>query len=333
LTIRDNDSDFSIIIPTTQLNFLTIKCVRECLKHCKGATVIVVTDDRLSQEQNSVADQNLHVVPSKNLTIAGKRNLGANLATTTFLAFIDSDAYPEHGWLQNSLEVFETDPRIAAVCGPNLSPENEPKTELIVGLAQKSELSVIGARIFKNKGNQRLVKFAPSVNFIVRRSTFQELGGMDEKLNGGEDIEFCSRLCAQNKLIQYSPRVIVRHKNRSMSEFFLKKFSYGAMAVDLLSRKFTLNGFICLAPLFLILFIFLGLPLFWYFNAVEVYTAILLIYAAVLSIETFRCVDKVENIPFVFCTLIISTAAPGLGSLLRLFGRAPRYKKIYRNYK
>ena len=41
---------------------------------------------------------------------------------------------------------------------------------------------MIGAKMFKNKGEQCRVKFAPSVNFIIRRSVFKELGGMDEEL-------------------------------------------------------------------------------------------------------------------------------------------------------
>ena len=88
-----------------------------------------------------------------------------------------------------------------------------------------------------------------------------------------------------------------------------------------------------LSPIFLVLFIFLGLPFFWYLGALEVYATILFGYCLVLLIETFKCIDSMRHAPFVFGTLIISTAAPGLGSLFRLIGQSPPYKKIYRNYK
>ena len=92
-------------------------------KALQRAKIIVVTDGNCPQEHNFVAEKNVEIISSKDLTIAAKRNLAADLATTTFLAFIDSDAYPENDWLLNSLEIFEADSRIAAVCGPNLSPE------------------------------------------------------------------------------------------------------------------------------------------------------------------------------------------------------------------
>lgn len=47
------------------------------------------------------------------------------VSTGEFLAFIDSDAYPQKDWLKNAVRYF-SDPEVAAVGGHGVTPDEDP---------------------------------------------------------------------------------------------------------------------------------------------------------------------------------------------------------------
>ena len=57
--------------------------------------------------------------------ISEKRNIGANSCDSKYLAFIDSDAYPKHKWLDHVLNSFKKLEDVKVIGGPNLSPSNK----------------------------------------------------------------------------------------------------------------------------------------------------------------------------------------------------------------
>ena len=74
----------------------------------------------------------------KKLNISKKRNFGVTISQKKFIAFIDSDAYPEEEWIKNSLKILNENTNIYLVGGPNISPENQKWQNSIIGEVQKS---------------------------------------------------------------------------------------------------------------------------------------------------------------------------------------------------
>jgi hypothetical protein len=68
----------------------------------------------------------------------------------------------------------------------------------------------------------------------VRRSALEELGGFDETLTVGEDVDFVWRLAAAGWTVRYEPRAIVHHPSRSSwSAWLQQRYRYGTSAAPL----------------------------------------------------------------------------------------------------
>ena len=174
-------SSAAIIIPCIRIDPLTIKCVTITHHLFPHSEILVLAD---VSDNKAAIDKLATVIVTGPTTIASKRNLGAHRTIREVLAFIDSDAYPETGWLDNAIKGLNEYPQTAAVAGPNVSPPNEPLSELYVGIALKSNCCALNAHIQKRKGSIQFIDNAPSCNFIIRRDVYLTLGGMDSSLYG-----------------------------------------------------------------------------------------------------------------------------------------------------
>ena len=81
------------------------------------------------------------------------------------------------------------------------------------------------------------LSFVPSAAIVIRRSALTDVGGFDEDLHLGEDVDLCWRLSDAGWTVRYEPRVVVRHQVRSDPTAWLRRrFQYGTSAADLDSR-------------------------------------------------------------------------------------------------
>jgi len=158
---------------------------------------------------------------------ADKRDLGAQKAKGTILAFIDSDAYPDKHWLKHALQLFQTQPNLTAVCGPGLTPPSNTYLQKVSGLVWSSWLGAGGAGIYRNKKQpQRFVDDYPSFNLLVRKKDFNQINGFDSHFWPGEDTKLCHDLVYQlKKKILYHPKVMVFHHRRPIFIPHLKQIS------------------------------------------------------------------------------------------------------------
>lgn len=70
--------------------------------------------------------------------------------------------------------------------------------------------------------------FFPCVNMAFRREVVDELGGFDETLANGEDIDFCVRALDSRWELFYNPEVAVEHLGRSTVRALARQwFDYG----------------------------------------------------------------------------------------------------------
>jgi len=161
----------------------------------------------------------------KELTGPGeKRDIGIEKATGTICAFIDDDAYPRPDWLRSGVECF-TDPQVAAVGGPGLTPPEDKLLEQASGAVYASPLGSGQALYRFVPRKAREVDDFPAYNLLVRTEVLKEVGGFATTFYGGEDTKLCLEIIKTGKKILYRPEVVVFHHRRPLFFGHLKQIA------------------------------------------------------------------------------------------------------------
>ena len=66
------------------------------------------------------------------------------------------------------------------------------------------------------------VSYVPSAAIICRRSVMDQVGGFDETLKSGEDVDLCWRFIEAGARLRYEPIAMVAHEHRTqLREWFV----------------------------------------------------------------------------------------------------------------
>lgn len=270
----------SIIIPVKEIN----DYIRQAMEYYTyldyESFEILIFPDYASSE----TFPNTKIIPSGEVGPADKRDMALQYAEGDIFAFIDDDAYPRKDWLKNAVKFFD-DPQIGAVGGPAVTAPEDDVWQRASGKVYESFLCS-GTYTYRYlPKEEREVDDLPSVNLIVRRDVFEQIGGYDSNYYPGEDTKLCLDIVESGKKIIYSPEVLVYHHRRRMFRQHLKQATnyakhrgYFAKALPKTSCK--LAYFI---PSLFVLGLVLGpvvsclVPVLWYF-----YFAVLMLYLFLL---------------------------------------------------
>jgi mycofactocin glycosyltransferase len=81
------------------------------------------------------------------------------------------------------------------------------------------------------------VAYVPSAAIICRRSVLTQVGGFDETLKSGEDVDLCWRFVEAGARLRYEPIAMVAHEHRTqLREWFARRAFYGESAAPLSVR-------------------------------------------------------------------------------------------------
>lgn len=202
-----------------------------------AARVIVIDDASTDPTVAATASRHgaeVHRHPA-NLGPGAARNTGMAIATTELIAFVDGGCVPEEGWLDALLPHLD-DPMVAAVA-PRIiaaAPATLPAT-----LAAYEQ-----ARPTLDRGPDEAtvrprspVPFVPTATLLARRSTLLDVGGFDETMRFGEDVDLVWRLVEHGHTIRYVPSAHVTHDSRPTTSAWLRqRFDYGRSAAPLARR-------------------------------------------------------------------------------------------------
>lgn len=183
------------------------------LNHVRASYETILMDNGSTDKTVAIATQKgatVYTVP--NVTISALRNLGAQKSQAEYLAFIDADCVIETDWLRNALARFH-DPAVACVgCHPN-PPSVGSWVQRTWALQNRRAAGVED------------VDWLPSMNIVVRKSAFVDVGGFNESLTTCEDVDFCYRLKKKGYrvLSDLSLGSVHYGEARTVREFFKKE--------------------------------------------------------------------------------------------------------------
>ncbi|HIB43890.1 MAG TPA: glycosyltransferase [Nitrospinaceae bacterium] len=252
---------FSIVIPFKSWS----PDLEECLTHIKKLSLqefeVILLPDEIVNIPTSCQDIPISIISTGAINPALKRDQGAKASKGKFLAFIDDDAYPESNWLDVAYKIFSTRPDIGAIGGPAMTPTTEPFWARVSGAVFLSRISGGFPERYATIPPEREVDDWPSVNLIVRREIFDEIGGFDSAYWPGEDTLFCLKIIKNtDKLIFYFPELKVWHHRRTSLGKHLRQVGNYGLHRGYFSKVYpeTSRKFKYFVPALWVLFIFLG---------------------------------------------------------------------------
>ncbi|MFZ5366176.1 MAG: glycosyltransferase [Patescibacteria group bacterium] len=300
----------SIIIPVKKINdFLRRETIPAILAQTYPDFEIILLPDRSTKEKFLKTK----VIPTWPKTgPADKRDIGARKARGEILAFLDDDSYPDKNWLKNALAIFNHS--ISAVCGPTLTPPYDNLRQKASGYVWSTTLGSGGAGTYRCAVSIRQeVDDYPTVNFLVRKKDFLNVGGFDSHFWPGEDTKLCLDLTKKlGKKIIYDPRVLVYHHRREVFGPHLQQISRYAIHRGHFARILPQTSFRLgyLIPTFFVLGLVFGLFLAFIHPVFKfLYLLVLGIYSLALLLTAIQVYFKEKNlklallvIPSIFIT-------------------------------
>ena len=211
--VRVENPDATIVIPVRDRPAELARCLAALTP--RGVNAVLVVDDG-SNDPAAIAD----VCRRHGARVlrrpepggpAAARNAAIAHVETALIAFLDSDCVAPPDWINDVAGHFD-DPRVAAVA-PRV---NDPALDM-------------GARPAGVAPGSR-VAYVPSAAMLVRRAA---LGGFDETLRYGEDVDLVWRLHDRGWRVRYDPRVTIRHDAKALLS---RRFRYGTSAAPLAMR-------------------------------------------------------------------------------------------------
>jgi mycofactocin system glycosyltransferase len=161
---------------------------------------------------------------------ATARNVGRGQVNTALIAFVDADveflddeiaAYGGASWLDALLPHFD-DPAVGLVA-PRVVGDDGTSLDL-------------GAEPARVRAGSR-VSYVPAAAFIVRAEAFDDVGGFDQGLRFGEDVDFVWRLDEAGWRCRFEPGSRVWHEPRpTLGARLTQQVEYGSAAAPLALR-------------------------------------------------------------------------------------------------
>jgi mycofactocin system glycosyltransferase len=209
--------------------------LRRLLTGIEGLSCIVVDDasaDASLTEEIARKGGAAFIALPVNQGPSSARNIGLAAATTSLVAFIDSDCLPSEGWLAPLLGYFD-DPLVAAVA-PRIVPASAHSTALGRYQAARSSLDMGTAEGLVRPLSR--IPYVPSATIVVRREVAGERL-FDPDLRGGEDVDLVWRLHSAGWDVRYVPRCTVAHEGpAALGPWLRRRAFYGTTAGPLSLR-------------------------------------------------------------------------------------------------
>jgi len=317
----------TIVVICREWTDLTTRCLAACLRLYPGAEVIVVADTPPAAD----VPAGVRLLPADRVALGAKRNLAVRAAGRTFVAFIDDDAYPEAGWLENAVRVLEGDATIGIVGGPTPAPADDAVPSRAVDNALRSFL-VTGHHWSGASAMAHDCDFVSSCNLVMRREEYVGVGGMDEECFTGDDVVLCARVRRAGLRIRFVPDAVVWHSSRTLAGFAAQRFCRGYDELAVWRRSGLRQHLLYLASAAFVLALVVVFPLAVWLGwpGRGACLAIACAYVVICCGEALRTSRALREVPGTLLAIWIGNLGPGAGMLWSLTGLPLDLHRWYR---
>lgn len=221
----------------------------DSLRLADGVAEVVIVDDGSSDPARLAAVVDAAVVRADAIPMqlvrleaslgpGAARNAGAARAMTDLVAFVDADCVVTPGWLVplrwqlRAGDVAIVAPRVVA------APTRAPRTlATLIGRYERFRSPLDMGDEPGPVGPGRRIGYLPSAAMLVRADDVARLGGFDDSLRVGEDVDLVWRATEADLRVRYEPAAVVRHDARGdLGSWLRQRMSYGSSAAGLDAR-------------------------------------------------------------------------------------------------
>jgi mycofactocin system glycosyltransferase len=198
-----------------------------------GARVIVVDDGSSPPLELPTDHEQAQLVRlERNQGPAAARNAGLAHVATPLVAFVDNDVELTSEWM-TSLLVHFADPRVALVAPRVIGAPGRTRLGRYEHRHSPLDLGAEPARVAAGTR----VSYVPAAALLCRVDRLREIGGFDESMRVGEDVDLVWRLIDAGHRCRYEPTTVVEHEaRRSLAAFVRQRMGYGRSAAPLAVR-------------------------------------------------------------------------------------------------
>lgn len=225
--------DVTVVIPVRD----NAAGLRRLVVQLRGLAVVVVDDGSsapVTQRDLDGAACDIEIIRHDHSRgPAAARNTGLARCRTDYVAFLDADVLPRRGWLEALLGHF-CDPAVA-VAAPRIVALQDSGSPVARYEAVRSALDL--GEWEASVRPYGPVPYVPSAAIVCRRSAVEAVGGFDEALHSGEDVDLCWRLVESGFRLRYEPVAQVAHDHRTqLRQWLSRRAFYGGSAAPLALR-------------------------------------------------------------------------------------------------
>ena len=214
-----------------------------------GAREVVVVDDGSADggAASAAAAEREGAKVIGRLTSGGPASArNAASPTSTLVAYLDADTVLDEAdpgeWLRRCAAHFADEslaivaPRIASTpsgAGAGKRAGPEPWIEAYEELESPLDLGRHPGLV----GKGRRLSYVPAAGLVARMAALDEVGGFDDALRFGEDVDLLRRLESAGWLVRYEPASVVGHRPRpDLASFARQRVAYGSAAAPIERR-------------------------------------------------------------------------------------------------
>ena len=221
-TVKGHDSDFvSILIPTRNSSKYLAMVLDSIfnLDYDRNKLEVIIVDAMSSDATAAIAKSRGCRVIETPGNAPTAYNKAINECRGDLIAFADSDAIVDKLWLQNLVgRLKREDSHIAGVGGLCLTQNRDRVIARLVGYDMDWRFSKIRASHLH----------FPTMNLLCRKSSIIQIGGFNENLEVGYDVDLGLKLQSEGFQMVYEPTAVVYHWHRdTLKGYARQQFTTG----------------------------------------------------------------------------------------------------------